>query len=125
MLVLAVEQHLSGIVKFPVYGHQTRLLLMGKSMQICKNLSSIQTCGRNRFVTCLTTFWLMPVVAVPASWSLLTCRGRARSRGWCGAGEEGSRLEGAARTAGGAVPAAALQSTLLHLPSAYRKALLV
>lgn len=49
VLVLAVEQHLPGTVKFPVYVHEPHLLLMGKSMRICKIFSSVQTCGRNRF----------------------------------------------------------------------------
>lgn len=49
MLVLAVEQHVPGTVKFPVYVHEPHLLLMGKSMRICKIFSSVQTCGRNRF----------------------------------------------------------------------------
>lgn len=46
---------------------------------------------------------MVPVVTVPASWSLLTCVDRIGSRGWCRAGEEGNRLEGAACAAGGAI----------------------
>lgn len=119
MLVLAVEQRLSGTVKLPVYGHEAHLLLVGKSMQICDIFSGTAVWKEQVLLSVLTMFWPrcsgVAVVTDPVSGSLLTCVGRIGSCGWCRREEQAGR---SCLCLGRAVLAAGMKRILLHLPDA-------